>query len=615
MPKRSWNLNTVYISERLQECLRPISRCALTTVVAPMGYGKTTAVNWYLLERAKLDEAAVVRISVYSDNLAIFWKSVQEAFSHAGLDFLRAYPCPDDAAGGSLLTDDLCHALAGKRPCYIFIDDFHLLTDNRVPAFLCTLTNRLPENVHLIVASRDRFLPAEEILRLGGRLYTVGAEQLRLNHTELSIYAHRCGTELSDAQIESLLYSSEGWFSAIYLNLRTLHERGELPSRSSDIYAMFSAAMIDPLPSKRREFLAVMGLADEFTVEMAETVTGSKNTAAILQTLTEQNAFVKRLPDGVTFRFHHMMKDCAERTFHTMEPRRQAVYHNRYGEWYKTHGQYLHALKFYCLAKNYDAALRVIQRDAGILLTSLGAQQVLDFIAHCPVETLKEHPLSLLVLMRSMFTWRQIPKMLELKELLLAAITVAFGAVIACLLAGMKLSKIAPLRWLSTAYIEIIRGTPMLLQLYFFYFALPALIPALNKQKFLCIAIALVCNSAAYVSEVIRSGIQSVDAGQSEAAMSLGMNSFQRTWYILVPQALKTILPALGNEFIMIVKDTSLASTFFIGDLMTQYLIVRGASYLPLEPLVIVGVIYFILTFLLSKLFGFFERRMSRADR
>lgn len=121
--------------------------------------------------------------------------------------------------------------------------------------------------------------------------------------------------------------------------------------------------------------------------------------------------------------------------------------------------------------------------------------------------------------------------------LLLAAITVAFGAAIACLLAGMKLSRIAPLRWLSTAYIEIIRGTPMLLQLYFFYFALPALIPALNKQKFLCIAIALVCNSAAYVSEVIRSGIQSVDAGQSEAAMSLGMNSFQRTWYILARAA------------------------------------------------------------------------------
>lgn len=197
----------------------------------------------------------------------------------------------------------------------------------------------------------------------------------------------------------------------------------------------------------------------------------------------------------------------------------------------------------------------------------------------------------------------------------LAAITVGIGTIFAALLALMKMSKIPPFRWLSSIYIEIIRGTPMLLQLYFFYFGLPMLIPALQKQKYVCVAIALICNSAAYVSEVIRSGLQSVDAGQSEAAMSLGMNSFQRTWYILVPQALKTILPALGNEFIMIVKDTSLASTFFIGDLMTQYLIVRGASYLPLEPLVIVGVIYFILTFLLSKLFGFFERRMSRADR
>ena len=155
----------------------------------------------------------------------------------------------------------------------------------------------------------------------------------------------------------------------------------------------------------------------------------------------------------------------------------------------------------------------------------------------------------------------------------------------------------------------------MLLQLYFFYFALPQLIAALNKQKFLCIAIALVCNSAAYVSEVIRSGIKSVDAGQSEAARSLGMSKAQCLWHVVMPQALKTILPALGNEFIMIIKDTSLASTFFIGDLMTQYLLVKGATYLPIEPLVIVGVIYFLLTFILSKLFGHFERKMSRGDK
>ena len=185
MPKPKWNLNIIYISERLQESLRPISRCAMTTVVAPMGYGKTTAVNWYLSERAKVETLRIIRISVYSDNLAIFWKSVQEAFFRAGFDILRDYPCPTDAAGGGLLVDDLCHALAVETPCYLFIDDFHLLTDKRASLFLCMLTNRLPSNVHLIVASRDRFLPAAEAVRLGAKVYQIGTDQLRLNHTEL----------------------------------------------------------------------------------------------------------------------------------------------------------------------------------------------------------------------------------------------------------------------------------------------------------------------------------------------------------------------------------------------------------------------------------------------
>ena len=422
MPKPKWNLNTIYISERLQESLRPISRCAMTTVVAPMGYGKTTAVNWYLSERAKAKTLRIIRISVYSDNLAIFWKSAQEAFARAGLPFLREYPCPTDAAGSGLLVDDLCHALAGETPCYIFIDDFHLLTDKRAALFLCMLANRLPANVHLIVASRDRFLPAAEAVRLGAKVYQIGTEQLRLNHTELAVYAHRCGTDLSDAQVESLLYSSEGWFSAVYLNLRTLSERGVLPSRHSDIYATFTAAMIDPLPEKQREFLAVMGLADEFTVEMAQCITGEADAGQILSLLTEQNAFVTRLPDGVTYRFHHMMKECAERRFLKLDAETQRLYWERFGLWYEQHRQYLHAIAAYRRSENYDALLRVIRSDAGILLASLKPEDVLDALGKCPAETLKAYPLAILVLMRRMFTWRQIPKMLELKALLLAAI-------------------------------------------------------------------------------------------------------------------------------------------------------------------------------------------------
>ncbi len=422
MSKPKWNLNTIYISERLQESLRPISRCALTTVVAPMGYGKTTAVNWYLEQRAKMQPLRIVRISVYSDNLAIFWKSVQDAFVRAGFDFLRDYTCPTDAAEGGLLADDLCHELAGETACYIFIDDFHLLTDRRVSDFLCTLANRMPGNVHLIVASRDRFLPAAETVRLGNRVYQIGTEQLRLNHTELAIYAHRCGAGLSDVQVEALLYSSEGWFSAVYLNLRALSERGALPDRNSDICATFTAAMIDPLPEKQQEFLAVMGLADEFTVEMARFVTGDANAEKRLAVLIEQNSFVKYLPDGVTFRFHHMMKECAERRFRMLEKEKQSFHLERFGLWYENRSQYLHAIASYRQNGNYDALLRVIQKDAGILLSSLDPQIVLSDMEACPVSVLKEHPLSILVLMRSMFNWRLIPKMLEMKNLLVAAI-------------------------------------------------------------------------------------------------------------------------------------------------------------------------------------------------
>ena len=124
----------------------------------------------------------------------------------------------------------------------------------------------------------------------------------------------------------------------------------------------------------------------------------------------------------MTFRFHHMMKDCAERRFRKLKTEKQAFYLERLGLWYENHGQYLHAIASYRRSRNTDALLCVIEKDAGILLSSLDPQLVLSDLAACPADVLKAHPSALLVLMRRMFTWRQIPKMLELKETLLAAI-------------------------------------------------------------------------------------------------------------------------------------------------------------------------------------------------
>lgn len=423
MPKRKPSFNTIYISERVQECLRPIARCALTTVVAPMGYGKTTAINWFLAEKTKGGKAVAIRLSIYSEKLPILWRSAQDAFRFAGLDVLSAFDFPTSEAAAMLVLEELCRAFSsGKTAYYLFLDDFHLLRDERAVRFICRISARLPENAHLIVASRDRFLPAGEIVRLGGNLHQIGMEHLRLNHTELAVYAHRCGAELSEQQLEALLRSSEGWFSAIYLNLRALSERGRLPDASSDIFEMFTAAMIDPLPPDRQEFLAVMGLADEFTAEMARFVTENPETDAIIQDLTCQNAFVTRLPDSQRYRFHHMMKECALRKFRTLPEQSQICYWNRFGSWYGAQGQYLHALGAYGRSGNSDAALTIIEKDAGNLLSALHPEELLERLNVCPEEVLTRHPTAILVLMRRLFTWRQIPKMLQLKALLERAI-------------------------------------------------------------------------------------------------------------------------------------------------------------------------------------------------
>ncbi len=200
--------------------------------------------------------------------------------------------------------------------------------------------------------------------------------------------------------------------------------------------------------------------------------------------------------------------------------------------------------------------------------------------------------------------------------LLLSALTVAVGIVIGAILALMRLSKFhigkfKPLNAIATIYTEVVRDTPLLVQLYFFYFLIPMMFPGVDLGKVFSVALALCLNSGAYVAEIIRAGISAVDKGQVEAARSLGLNYTQTLQKVVFPQAIKNILPALCNEFVTIVKESSLASTFFVGDLMTQYKTINGTMYLAIEPLIIVSLIYFVLGFVLSKGVAAIERRMK----
>ena len=197
--------------------------------------------------------------------------------------------------------------------------------------------------------------------------------------------------------------------------------------------------------------------------------------------------------------------------------------------------------------------------------------------------------------------------------LLYATITVVCGSIIGGLLSIIKLSNNKIINCIINGYVSIIRGTPLLVQLYIFYYGIP-LVTGIDIMKEASIAIALIINSSAYITEIIRSGIQAVDKGQTEAARSLGMSNINTMKKIILPQAIKNILPALGNEFISVVKETSLAAILFGGDLMTSFTTVKSITFKTLEPLFIIGIIYFILNYILSKLVNRLERKMALSD-
>lgn len=206
-----------------------------------------------------------------------------------------------------------------------------------------------------------------------------------------------------------------------------------------------------------------------------------------------------------------------------------------------------------------------------------------------------------------------------INTVILAFFTVLFGVAIGIIIALMKISKYKILKFLASAYIEFIRGTPLIVQIFIVYYGLPIKFPeitvmGLEMERFIPGIIALSINSGAYVAEIFRAGIQAIDKGQTEAARSLGLTQTMAMRYIILPQAIRNILPALGNEFVVVIKESSVVYIIGIAELMFSSTLVRGATYIALEPLLVTAAIYFVLTFTLSKFLGIAERRMRAGD-
>ncbi len=205
----------------------------------------------------------------------------------------------------------------------------------------------------------------------------------------------------------------------------------------------------------------------------------------------------------------------------------------------------------------------------------------------------------------------------------LSALTVLFGFLLALVLALMRMYGAKPLKAVAAAYVEVIRATPMLVQLFIVYYILLdgvrlpnyKLFGFIRVERFIPGVIALSLNSGAYLSEILRSGIQSIDIGQTEAARSLGLSAWQSMRYVVLPQAIRNILPAIANEFVTIIKESSICYTIGVQEIMSAVTSVKMATYSMAEPLIVAACVYFCLTFPTSKVIAYFERKMSRGNK
>ncbi len=198
----------------------------------------------------------------------------------------------------------------------------------------------------------------------------------------------------------------------------------------------------------------------------------------------------------------------------------------------------------------------------------------------------------------------------------LSAAAVAFGTVIGLSIAMGRLSRHKLLAWPAGAYVDFFRGTPLLVQIYLIYFGLPQILNFTPPDSYQYIAgvIALSLNSGAYIAEIFRAGIQSIDRGQTEAARSLGMTQAQAMRYVILPQAFKRVVPPLGNEFIAMLKDSALVSVISIEELLFSGKIIVGRTFKPFEIYIEVAVMYLILTLTISRLVNYLERRLAKGD-
>lgn len=419
------HLNDIYITDRLKERLKDIKDYRITTVIAPMGYGKTTAIKWWEKYYArKIPDAVILRQIIATDSINDFWNG----FCGALKDYpdlsssLRALGYPEDAHDMQVFEELLSDGIAaGEVPVYFVLDDVYILCHGALVDLICFLLERLPEQIHIVLISRNQIFKDAVRMRLGSNLNEINADDLRLRYEEIMDYADRCELPLPDEKGKILTSVSEGWISFVYLIFKSFVQKGVWQFDTFDIFKLIEDVMLRPLSQRHQKFLVLNSVTEDFTSEQAAFMWPGDDAAELLDSLSKNNAFITYNDDGV-YRYHHMLRQSARRRFAALcEEEKQQIY-CRLGEWYAGRSDYLAAQLAYDKGEDWKGLLAMIARDCGKSIGGEHRQTLYRWGRECPSEILNAHPDVILILMRKLFSFRQIPEMLRLKEILMESL-------------------------------------------------------------------------------------------------------------------------------------------------------------------------------------------------
>ena len=416
------HLNDIFISERLKRRLNEINTYPITTVIAPMGFGKTTAMNWWAKRQVKNQaDAVILRQIIVTDSITDFWMGFCRAFKGYPelTEQMKALGYPQDASAISMLAELLDDALSpSASQIYMVMDDLHILQQKPLTPLLLFLSRSLPDSVHIILLSRNQIFNEEERMRLGNLLGEITADDLRLSQQELAVYARRCGLEPSAEEINVLATLSEGWISMVYLNFKAYAQNGCWLSSSADIFTLIDQVLLEPLPERQREFLILIGIADEFTADQATYLWQHPDAVKLLTSLSKNNAFITRNENAI-YRYHHMLRQCARYKFTEKPEAYQRENYSRLGQWYLDNEEYVPAYFAFASAEDWNGVLKTLEKDKAKSLNTEHSQEFFRWIKSCPEEYLLRYPTAIVACMVKMFSFHNIPEIKRMKALLL----------------------------------------------------------------------------------------------------------------------------------------------------------------------------------------------------